>query len=66
MLVNSTPTSELSKNLESIVRIMCPNMKIIELPNIDHMRKMRGVIRMQMEMFAIYRLSKNKKLRQLW
>ena len=46
MLVNGTPTSELSKNLESIVRMMCQNMKIIELPNIDHMQKMRGVIRM--------------------
>ena len=45
MLVNGTPPSTVNNNLESTVHIMCLNAKIIELPNIDCMRKMRGVIR---------------------
>ena len=60
MLVNGTAPSAMVKNLESALRIVCSNAIAEELPNIDCMRKMRGVIRILIETLAYYRLEKNK------
>ena len=39
MLVNSTAPLAVAKNLESIVRLICPNIIIEEYLNIDYIRK---------------------------
>ena len=65
MLVNGTPPSAASKNLESTMRLMCPNANVKELPNVDCIRNMRGIIRIITEMLAAYELSNNEQWKQL-
>ena len=67
MLVNGTKPSAVAKNLESTIRLVCPNVvKINELPNVDYVRKMRGVMRIVTETLAVYRLGKDQNWLQLW
>ena len=66
MLDNGTPPSAISKNLESTCRLICPTIKIIELPSIDCIRKQRGVLRILTECDAMHMLAKNPHWRQLW
>ena len=61
LLVNGAKPTAACKNLESAVRIMCPQVRILELPNIDYVRKMRGIIRIITET-----LSKDQDWKQLW
>ena len=60
MLFNGNPPSSVSKNLESTVRLVRPNSNAKELPTVDFIRKMRGVIRTMAETLAAHELSKNK------
>ena len=45
MLVNGMAPFAVSNNLESIVRLITPTITIEELPNIDFVRKSRGLVR---------------------
>ena len=54
MLVNEAAPSTVVKNLESTLRIVYPNTIVEEFPNIDYMRKIRGVIRILMKILAYY------------
>ena len=60
MLVNRIAPSAVVKNLESTLRIVCQNAIVEELPNIDYARKIKGVIRILIEILAYYQLEKNK------
>ena len=64
ILDNGTLPSAVSKNLKHVCRLMCPDVKIIELPSIDFIRKMRGVIRTLTEAHAMCLLGKNPKWRK--
>ena len=64
MLFNGNPPSSISKNLESTVRLSCPNSNAKELRNADHIIKMRGIIRIITESLAAYELSNNKEWKQ--
>ena len=66
ILDNGTPPSAIAKNLVSTCMLICPNAKIIELPNIDCIREQRGTLRIATECYAICILAKNPEWRQLW
>ena len=66
MLVNGTRPSAVSKNLESTLIIVCPNAIIMELPNVDYVRKTRGVIRVITETLAAYQLAKDTDWKQIF
>ena len=66
MLVNGARPSAVSKNLESAFRLMFPHAKMLELPNVDCMRKTRGAIRIITECLAAYQLAKDPDWKQIW
>ena len=65
ILANGTPPLAVSRNLESTCRLTCNNVIIRELPNIDYIHTMRGVIKIMMETHAMYLLGKNPQQKQL-
>ena len=58
MLVNINPPSAVNKNIESTVRLVCPQADVRDLPNADHVRKMRGIIRILTETLSACELEK--------
>ena len=66
MLVNGTRPSAVVKNLECAFRHACPHATIVELPNVDFVRKTRGVIRILTETLAACQLAKDKDWKQIW
>ena len=61
LLDHGTPPSAVSKNLHSIVSLLCPEVEIEELPNVDYVRKCRRINTIIEESAAAYVLAKNKK-----
>ena len=61
MLVNGMAPSAVSKNFELIVRLITPTITIKELPNIDFVRKLRGLVRIISQTVTAYELAKNPK-----
>ena len=49
MLTNGAPPSAVCKNIEIVMRMLCPNVACIELPNINYVRRCRGIIRIVTE-----------------
>ena len=64
MLTNSTPPSAVCKNIETAIRMLCPNVVVIELPNIDCVRKCRGIIRIVAETLAACEAGKDIEWKQ--
>ena len=60
MLTHGTPPSTVTKNVETVLRLLCPNVLTIELTNIDCVRKCRGIVRIVGETCAAHELSKNR------
>ena len=58
LLVNGTLPIAVYRNLESTCRIICYNIIIKELLNIDYICKIQGVICILCKIIAIYRLDK--------
>ena len=56
----------MSKNLESTVRLVCPQADVRELPNADYVRKMRGIIRILTETLSAYELAKDKEWKHIY
>ena len=54
MLIHGTPPSAIAKNLHSVLTLLCPQVKILELPNVDYCRKCRGIVRIIAETTAAY------------
>ena len=59
ILDNSMSQSGITSNLESAYRLIYFNMKIIELPSIDYIRKQRGTLHILIGIYAICTLAKN-------
>ena len=57
MLTHGTPPSAIAKNLESVLRLICLQVEIIELPNIDYCRKYRDIIRIVSEIGMAYEVA---------
>ena len=60
MLIHGTPPSTVTKNVETVLRLLCPNVLTIELPNIDCVRKCRGIVTIVVESCAACELAKNR------
>ena len=59
MLTHEAPPSAVAKNAETALRLLCPDVLTIELPNIDCVRKFRGINRIVGETCAAHELAKN-------
>jgi len=59
ILTNGTPPSAVTKNIETVIRMLCPNVICIELSNTDYIRKCRGIIRIVAETLAAYEAGKD-------
>lgn len=46
---HGTPPSAIAKNLESVLRLLCPQVETLELPNVDRCRKCRGIVQIVSE-----------------
>lgn len=66
MIVNRTPPSMVAKNLSSTCHLICSQVQIVKLPNINYIRKMYGFIWIIGEILAAYELAKNKHWVQLF
>jgi len=66
ILVNRTASLAVSKNLESICKLVCPNITIKELPSLDWVRKYRGSMRIMTKAHVTLLLAKDREWKQVW
>ena len=64
-LVNNTPPSSINSNILSVMKVVCPSTKIIELPSLDYNRRLRTVLATVSLLLAAYRLAGSKYWKQL-
>ena len=66
MLVNGTPPESISPNITLQIALICPDVKIHNLPSISFIKECRIVFRSLGETLTSYRLAQAKKWEQLF
>ena len=59
MLTNNTPPLAVTKNIETFIRMLCPNIACAELPNVNYARRCRRIIRIVAETLAAHKAAKD-------
>ena len=56
MLAHRNSFTAICKNMDSVIRLILPQVEILALPNIDYCRKYRGITCIILENYVVYRV----------